>query len=222
MFGSIGMSASMRTVDIDVSVSAVREEPQSDGKYLSSISANLPYHEFFFDIMMCHNAGLIHSDATKSWPCLTNFVNESGSANFEYLCKRFGHAEVPVAECHEKDTYDSLQVHKWTFSKYLKYLEGDERRKLFYLKDWHFFQDFPLEPVYETPVYFSSDWLNEYWQECQSGKDDYRFVYFGPKGSWTPWHADVLRSDIYNSLKLHLVFNSNFTSKVSLMSFLEM
>ncbi|CAG0888147.1 unnamed protein product [Darwinula stevensoni] len=124
---------------------------------------------------------------------LRQLSGESGSANLEYLCKRFGHAEVPVAECHERDTYDSLQVHKWTFSKYLEYLEGDERRKLFYLKDWHFFQDFPLEPVYETPVYFSSDWLNEYWQECQGSKDDYRFVYFGPKGSWTPWHADVLR-----------------------------
>ncbi|CAN0242181.1 unnamed protein product, partial [Laminaria digitata] len=26
------------------------------------------------------------------------------------------------------------------------------------------------------------------------GKDDYRFVYIGPKGTWTPLHHDVLNS----------------------------
>ena len=36
--------------------------------------------------------------------------------------------------------------------------------------------------VYETPIYFAVDWLNEYWM--QGTEDDYRFVYIGPKGSW--------------------------------------
>ncbi|XP_029813806.1 2-oxoglutarate and iron-dependent oxygenase JMJD4, partial [Manacus vitellinus] len=51
---------------------------------------------------------------------------------------------------------------------------------------------FPEQDVYTTPVYFSSDWLNEYWDAV--AVDDYRFVYMGPKGSWTPFHADVFRS----------------------------
>lgn len=45
-----------------------------------------------------------------------------------------------------------------------------------------FNRDFPEHNVYTTPVYFTSDWLNEYWDTLQV--DDYRFVYMGPKGSW--------------------------------------
>lgn len=87
-----------------------------------------------------------------------------------------------------------------------------------------FYRDFPDHNVYTTPVFFSSDWLNEYWDTLEV--DDYRFVYMGPKGSWynvgscmiqvcvtlfswvkgktnnllctfvsrTPFHADVFRS----------------------------
>ncbi|RMB90103.1 hypothetical protein DUI87_33500 [Hirundo rustica rustica] len=55
-----------------------------------------------------------------------------------------------------------------------------------------FSRDFPEQDVYTTPVYFSSDWLNEYWDAV--AVDDFRFVYMGPKGSWTPFHADVFRS----------------------------
>lgn len=45
-----------------------------------------------------------------------------------------------------------------------------------------FYRDFPEHSVYTTPVFFSSDWLNEYWDTLEV--DDYRFVYMGPKGSW--------------------------------------
>lgn len=41
---------------------------------------------------------------------------------------------------------------------------------------------FPEHHAYTTPIYFSSDWLNEYWDTLDV--DDYRFVYMGPKGSW--------------------------------------
>lgn len=43
-------------------------------------------------------------------------------------------------------------------------------------------RDFPEHNIYTTPVFFSSDWLNEYWDTLEV--DDYRFVYMGPKGSW--------------------------------------
>lgn len=45
-----------------------------------------------------------------------------------------------------------------------------------------FCRDFPEHNVYTTPVFFTSDWLNEYWDTLEV--DDYRFVYMGPKGSW--------------------------------------
>lgn len=58
-----------------------------------------------------------------------------------------------------------------------------------YFKDWHFTRDYPDEVVYTVPKYFSSDWLNEYLTSKDDlnddvTKDDYRFVYMGPKGSW--------------------------------------
>ena len=43
--------------------------------------------------------------------------------------------------------------------------------------------------AYQTPDYFSSDWMNEFWDQrhiilSEDIKDDYGFVYMGPKGSW--------------------------------------
>lgn len=54
---------------------------------------------------------------------------------------------------------------------------------------WIFFlpflaRDFPEYVAYTTPVYFQSDWLNQYWDSHEKQDDDYRFVYMGPKGSW--------------------------------------
>lgn len=84
-----------------------------------------------------------------------------------------------------------------------------------YLKDWHFqlesekhnsalvsesihdckFISSCHKYLYQPPKYFLFDWLNAY---ClirkRNGQDDYRFVYLGPAGSWTPLHCDVLGS----------------------------
>lgn len=43
-------------------------------------------------------------------------------------------------------------------------------------------RDTSAEDVFTLPVYFSSDWLNEYWDTLDV--DDYRFIYMGPTGSW--------------------------------------
>ena len=40
----------------------------------------------------------------------------------------------------------------------------------------------PDDEIYKTPVYFSSDWLNEYCTDHSI--DDYKFVYIGAKGTW--------------------------------------
>ena len=51
------------------------------------------------------------------------------------------------------------------------------------------FRDFPDYPFYSTPVYFQSDWLNEFWDSRTDCLDDYRFVYIGPRGSWYDTHT---------------------------------
>ena len=60
-----------------------------------------------------------------------------------------------------------------------------------YLKDWN-----SQYNAYTTPSYFCSDWLNEWWELKTDSeyRNDYRFVYIGPKNSWTPFHADVFGS----------------------------
>uniref|UniRef100_A0A8C5NQ55 Jumonji domain-containing protein 4 n=1 Tax=Junco hyemalis TaxID=40217 RepID=A0A8C5NQ55_JUNHY len=73
-----------------------------------------------------------------------------------------------------------------------RYFWGDPVFLSCFSKQFLFSRAFPEQDVYTTPVYFSSDWLNEYWDAAAG--DDFRFVYMGPKGSWTPFHADVFRS----------------------------
>ncbi|KAK2158451.1 hypothetical protein LSH36_170g04047 [Paralvinella palmiformis] len=53
---------------------------------------------------------------------------------------------------------------------------------------------FPKYEAYCVPDYFLSDWMNEFWDRRDDVCDDYRFVYIGPKGSWTPFHTDVFKS----------------------------
>ena len=69
--------------------------------------------------------------------------------------------------------------------------------KLLYLKDWHLVKEYSSPSVYQLPLYFSEDWINDFWDyESKKGQesDDYRFVYIGMKGSFTPLHKDVFRS----------------------------
>ncbi|KAJ1967777.1 JmjC domain-containing protein 4, partial [Dimargaris xerosporica] len=66
----------------------------------------------------------------------------------------------------------------------------------FYLKDWHMVQQFPAAGAYQTPDLFSDDWINEFWDYRQDTADDYRFVYIGGPGTWTPFHADVFNANI--------------------------
>ncbi|NXS18089.1 JMJD4 protein, partial [Mystacornis crossleyi] len=105
-----------------------------------------------------------------------------------------GEAVVPVANCDVKE-YNSNPKEQLRFREFVEYWREYIRngyrssRGCLYLKDWHLSRSelvpgargaFPGQDVYTTPVYFSSDWLNEYWDAV--AVDDYRFVYMGPKG----------------------------------------
>ena len=71
-----------------------------------------------------------------------------------------------------------------------------------YLKDWHLLQllrskqpvddDTAPSPLYKTPQYFERDILNNFLERYNGG--DYKFVYWGPRGSMTRLHSDVLHS----------------------------
>ncbi|KAF8819540.1 histone lysine demethylase JMJD4 [Cardiosporidium cionae] len=64
--------------------------------------------------------------------------------------------------------------------------------ELIYLKDWHYSLDVlqgNLDPSYSIPSFFSDDWIDKF---HLLKKEDYHFVYYGPAGSYTTYHMDVL------------------------------
>ncbi|XP_049654835.1 2-oxoglutarate and iron-dependent oxygenase JMJD4 isoform X2 [Accipiter gentilis] len=155
------------------------------------------YSDFFRDYLIPNHPCIFSAKFTEDWGSRRNWVTWDGKPNFDHLLQKFGEAVVPVANCDVKE-YNSNPKEELPFKEYIKYwkeyIKNDYRssRGCLYLKDWHLSRAFPEQDVYTTPVYFSSDWLNEYWDAI--AVDDYRFVYMGPKGSWTPFHADVFRS----------------------------
>lgn len=71
-----------------------------------------------------------------------------------------------------------------------------------YLKDWHAMRDAErrgLPAFYQTPGWATDDWLNLLWCRGHAGVDDYRFLYLGPKGTWTPLHHDVALSNSWSA-----------------------
>ena len=78
----------------------------------------------------------------------------------------------------------------------------------YYLKDWHFQSEIsqkkkrlqasdnacesPCDSLYDVPSIFGFDLLNSFLIRFTNG--DYRFVYWGPKNSFTSRHSDVLHS----------------------------
>jgi hypothetical protein len=81
---------------------------------------------------------------------------------------------VPVANCKSRQ-YDAQIKSDWIFADYLKYLadfKEESTDQVLYCKDWHFCKDFKDYVPYVTPVFFQSDWLNDYWDYLNS--DDYR------------------------------------------------
>ncbi|XP_061163826.1 2-oxoglutarate and iron-dependent oxygenase JMJD4-like [Saccostrea echinata] len=162
------------------------------------ILTNQSYSEFFENYLLRNRPCILSSLNTDTWNSRTDWTLPNGQPNFEFLREKFGHACVPVANC-KKEKYSSQPKEEQTFSNFLDYWQSyiesghpDSMDNL-YLKDWHFKREFPEYKAYETPRVFTSDWLNEFW-DTKEDKDDYRFVYMGPKGSWTPFHADVFRS----------------------------
>ncbi|RMC04628.1 hypothetical protein DUI87_17795 [Hirundo rustica rustica] len=141
---------------------------------------------FFRDYLLPNHPCIFSAKFTQDWGSRKTWVTPEGKPNFEHLLKEFGEAVVPVANCDIRE-YNSNPKERLPFKEFLEYWReyiGNGHRSsrgCLYLKDWHLSRDFPEQDVYTTPVYFSSDWLNEYWDAV--AVDDFRFVYMGPKGS---------------------------------------
>ena len=166
-------------------------DPQNIEKVLEfpvKNSENMSYNEFFHQHMV-KNLPCLIKNLMKNWKAMTDFVINN-EPNIDFFATLDTTKEVPVANCSAK-YFNSQEKCSMTLQEYLDYWMSD-RTELLYLKDWHFTKDHPGgQDFYQVPDYFKSDWLNEYWQDKN---DDYKFVYLGPKGSWTPFHTDVFGS----------------------------
>ncbi|KAI9098341.1 hypothetical protein DFS34DRAFT_620601 [Phlyctochytrium arcticum] len=79
-----------------------------------------------------------------------------------------------------------------------------------YLKDWHFVLQHRKHLLdegnlsgrtwlpYRVPIWFGDDWLNEFYDQT-SNEDDYRFVYMGASGTYTPLHCDILTTHSWSA-----------------------
>ncbi|ESN96513.1 hypothetical protein HELRODRAFT_95474 [Helobdella robusta] len=153
-------------------------------------SWNISYADFSENYLKLNIPCMLCESFTDQWRSRREWVKENGEVDWQALRNLFSDAEVPVVECTNKSYgYDSVTVLKMKFSEFVNCIQSKDL--CYYLKDWHCTKQFPDYKFYDVPLYFKSDWLNEFWEDKE---DDYKFVYIGPKGSWTPLHADVLRS----------------------------
>lgn len=155
------------------------------------ISSPLSYSEFYKEFILRNKPCLFSKLFTNNWLCRKKWVLENDVPNIEFLKEKYGDLTAPVLDCNEV-YFSSHKKCDMLIGEYFDYWKNREN-KILYLKDWHLQRDNQQENFYDVPIYFSSDWLNEFWDSRNIG-DDYRFVYIGVQGSWTPFHADVFQS----------------------------
>ena len=183
------------TLEIDCPKSEIVEKDskfQLDSFPIQS-ATDLSYSEFFHQYMIPNLPCLIR-DLMIDWPASRDLVNDNKNEPNIAFFEKLEDVDVPVADCSAK-YFNSQEKISMTLKEYISYWKSkgnqNDSKNLLYLKDWHFVKQFPNVELYSTPKYFTSDWLNEYWEDKN---DDYKFVYLGPKNSWTPFHSDVFGS----------------------------
>lgn len=192
----------LEELEIKNEKSVPRAKLDSLAEIALDVDPSISYNEFFVKFLLSNSPCLFRKEATELWPCRQEWLDAQGTPHFEHLTERFGETVVPVADCNQR-YYDSQTKKNETMKNYVKYWKEYRARNypaempLLYLKDWHCMRlgrRMAENSIYTVPRFFASDWLNEYYEANAELDDDYMFVYMGPKGTWTPFHADVFGS----------------------------
>ncbi|KAK4257042.1 hypothetical protein QN277_006686 [Acacia crassicarpa] len=211
----------------------------------------LTYGEFV-NRYMEKNCPVVLTGLMDDWRACKDWVTVNGQPNLQFFSSHFGSSKVQVADCGTREFTDQKREEMRVSDFISRWLEGSPVQpntenhdsnghgSVLYLKDWHFVKEYPEYLAYITPVFFRDDWLNfyldyykmhtdpdSYQQNSEICCSDYRFVYMGAKGSWTPLHADVFRSYSWSAnvcgkkrwlflapQQSHLVFDRNVKSCV--------
>lgn len=119
-------------------------------------------------------------DDSLDWPEKHAWIIDQ-KPHYQKLIQDLGDCIVSVSD--KKQEKSSLRF---------KEAIGLVRDSQYYLKDFHFYKEIPEYMRYKIPKALQDDFLNEYFDHL--GLDDYRFLYLGSSGTFTPMHHDVLKS----------------------------
>lgn len=143
-------------------------------------------HAEAFDRFFVPNKPFIVKGGTSQWPASKKWIDHEASApDWEYLRESYGGQEVGVVDCGDPELCPSAMK----FEDVIRLWEKGQGESL-YIKDWHL-KRASKEAFYESPAIFQDDWMNGYYANCT--EDDFAFVYFGRKGTYTPLHRDVCK-----------------------------
>lgn len=150
----------------------------------------VPAYEEFFEKALLQNRPFLVKNVADSWRATAEWALPGGRVAWQRLAQDFGTCRVPVALCGEQQ-YNDQRREEMTVGEFVeRAVQGKEQ---IYLKDWHLVQQEAHFGAYDVPLMVSDDWINAHWDHLAE-RDDYRFVYAGTKGSFTPLHCDVFHS----------------------------
>ncbi|XP_012440382.1 arginine-specific demethylase JMJ20 isoform X2 [Gossypium raimondii] len=183
------------------------------GGTIEKVNGKELFYSEFAEKYLAGNQPVLLTGLMDDWIASKHWVSSNGQPNIIFFPTHFGKSKVQVADCDTREFTDQKRI-EMSVSEFVNHwLQGSKEnhdvngKSVLYLKDWHFVKEYPEYQAYITPLFFTDDWLNLYLDNYHMHDDldadrvsndiscsDYRFVYMGAKGSWTPLHADVFRS----------------------------
>ena len=149
------------------------------------------------------NLPFVVTGLTNDWPACADWLTigpavNTRQPNWPLLEERFGESSVSVVDCSEAQSEDeqARSPAEMEFKDVIAMWRNGQGEKL-YIKDWHLAKEARAsgtgvpddKPFYRVPHIFQDDWMHNYYRH--STNDDFAFVYFGRKGTFTPLHRDV-------------------------------
>lgn len=155
----------------------------ANNKYVVTAHQVPSYQQFHDQCLKPNKVCLFKCSLLNDWPCRSRWLNENGSINWQYFRETYGSMSVPVYDCN-KTYFNSNHCSQMILKDFVDYMQkaSDRSEHVLYLKDWHLFKHVDQAQVYQVPLFFQSDYLNDFCVKHEH--DDYRFVYIGPKSSW--------------------------------------
>jgi hypothetical protein len=158
----------------------------------------LTYEVFLSSHLVPNLPCILSPKQTADWHAFQEWVDRDGKPNWQFFEERFGSDQVSVAKCQVVEFGDQCRETMKVSDLVSKWTQGsDSGANQLYLKDWHLRLRNPTYDFYRTPDIFADDWMNDFYINARSKGDssaeldDFRFLYMGTKGTFTPLHRDV-------------------------------